>query len=304
MRKLLAVAVPAALAIVAAVLVSNAFQRRGESAEARLERARLRREFAERAALAVGIPADRAAEWQGETTALLRWWFDELSAVRNRHPGEPRRPNGVEAAREERKGKLSEKERATLEEFQRYADERVALLRDGRYAALRSASDGGVRLDLLRVEPGASPEGGAPALRIDFALWGVPRYVERERQGERTASRTVVPVVFKQISFRFLDAKGKPYGEMNGPGEPYLKLADPERFTDELPPELLFGTWWVELFPREAVTAELEVGLGARGASGTERPIALKASLPVADAWKLPPGTAYQGEIRVEPAAR
>lgn len=297
-KKLLAIALPAGLAIAAAVLVMNAFRSRSEAAEAALERARLKRDFVERAALAQGVPAEPPGPWQDEVQALTRWYFDELTAIRNRHPGEPPRQSGA-AAEEDRK--LSAKDRATLAEFQKYADDRFALLREGRYAAPWSASGGGLRLDVLDVKPGPNPDGGAPALRIDFALWGAPRYLERVREGGKTSIRSVVPVAFRRLAFRFLDAKGKLYGEMSGGGEPYLRV-DFERFVDDFPPGVLFGTWWVDLFPREASTVELELELAARGASGADRPVVLGVKAPVPDEWKLPPGAAFQAEERQAPA--
>ena len=298
MKKLLTVALPAALAIAAAVLVMNAFRSRADAAEAALERARLKRDFVERAALAEGIPADQPAAWRDEVLAITRWYFDELTEIRNRHPGAASRPAG-DAAEDHRK--LSAKDRATLEEFQKYADGRYALLREGRYAAPWSAASGGLRLDVLDVKPAPSPEGSGPALRIDFALWGAPRYLERVRDGGKTTIESVVPVNLRQLAFRFYDDKGKLYGEMNGGGEPYLRV-DFERFVSDFPPGVIFGTWWVDLFPREASTVEIELDAAVRGASGTERPVVLGVKAPVADEWKLPPGTAFQAQERVAPA--
>ncbi len=305
MKKLLLVALPAGLAILAAVLALGALRERREAYDALSERSRLKRDFAERAGLARGMPPERAAEWRDEVVALSRWYFDELGAIRNRHPREPARPAPQDAAAE-RKGKApSDQDRAVAKEFRAYADARLALLREGRYAPVASAVDQGLRLDVVEIAPGTPPEGGAPGLRIDFALWGAPRYLEREREKERTTTRSVVPVAFRRIAFTFLDANGKPYGEMNGPGEPYLKLADPERWSDDFPPGVLFGTWWVDLFPREAAKVEIAVEVAARGASGAERPIALKVSAPVPDAWKIPPGATYQAEVReAAPAAK
>jgi hypothetical protein len=298
MKKLLLVALPAGLLILAAVQVLGAFRERRDAYDALEERSRLKRDFAERSALGRGIPADRPAEWRDEVAALSRWYFDELVAIRNRHPGEPVRPVGLEAATAEGKKKPSEAQLATVKEFQAYADGRLAVLREARYAPVASAVEQGVRLDLLAVEPGPAPEGGGPGLRIDFALWGAPRFAQRERERDRIVTRSVVPVVFRRIAFRFLDEKGKQYGEMTGPGEPYMKLVDPERWSDDFPPGVLFGTWWVDLFPREAVTVELEVENAGRGASGMERPLLFKLVLPVPDAWKIPPGAAYEAQVR------
>jgi hypothetical protein len=297
MRKLFLVALPIGIAVAIATSLLSSGRERAAAADAKLERARLKRDFSERAGMTRGLAADRLPEWRDEVQALSRWYFDELGAIRNRHPGEPPRPTAVEVAREDKKAP-SEKELAQLKDFQAYADGRLAILREQRYAPVASALADGLRLDLIEVAPGPSPEGGAPALKLEAALWGAPRVVERDRSGEKIVTRTVVPVAFKRIAFRFLDAGGKPYGEMSGGGEPYQKLVDPERFQDDFPPGMLFGTWWVELFPREAATVELELAADLRGSAGTARPVVFTYKLPVPEAWKLPPGAVYQAETR------
>ncbi|HET6412748.1 MAG TPA: hypothetical protein VFG53_11860 [Anaeromyxobacter sp.] len=303
MRKVFAVALPLGLALLAGILLSSSFRARDEAAEARSERARLKREFDERVALLRALPPEAAREWRDEVNVLLRGYLEGLSEIRNRYPRAPVPPSALEATAAERKGALPEKERAALEDFQKYTDSRLALLSGGAYAPLASVPGGGFRLDVLSVEPGASPAGG-PGLRIDFALWGAPRLVERERSGSRTVSRTSVPVVMKSLQFRFLDASRKIYGEMSGSGEPYQKLVDPERFAPEFPPGVLFGTWWVELLPREAATTELKLDLDVRQPSGAASPVSLGLELPVREPWRIPPGTKYQAEVReAAPAA-
>lgn len=302
MRKVLLVALPLGLALLGGVMLSSAFRTRDEAADARAERLRLKREFDERAALLRALPAEAAPEWREEANALLRGFFQGLSELRNRYPRAPAPPSALEAAEADRKGELPAKDREVIEDFQKYADARVALLKDGAYAPLASTPGGGLRLDVLAIEPGASPA-GAPGLRIDFALWGAPRLVERERTGSRTVSKTSVPLALKGLQFRFLDGGGKVYGEMNGPGEPYQKLVDPERFVPDFPPGILMGTWWVELLPREAVTTELRLDLDVRHPSGAARPVSLLVQLPVQERWRIPPGTSYQAEVREAPPA-
>jgi len=304
MRKLLVVALPVGLAVLAAILFFTTSRSQADSTEARLERARLKRDFGERAQASRAIPADLLPEWQAEVAALSRWYFDELTAIRNRHPGEPQRPTALRAAEDEKKGKLKKEEREAIADFQAYADSRLRILREARYAPVASAFAEGLRLDLLAIEPGAAPGAGGPGLRIDFALWGAPRYIERERASDRTVTRNVVPITFKRIALGFLDGSGKLYGEMTGAGEPYQKLLDPERFADDFPPGVLFGTWWVELFPREAATADLELAADFRAASGAVRPLAFRARLPVPETWKLPPGATFQAEAREAAPAR
>jgi hypothetical protein len=297
MKKLLGVAVPAVLAVLAlSVLLSSARTREQADGAAR-ERARVKREFVERSALARTLdPADPAA-WQGEVKALSRLYLGQLAEVRTRFPDAPPAPSALEAARAERGDKLSPKDKDAIGDFEKYAQGRFALLRDGTYAPAASAVDQGLRLDLVAIETGASPAGG-PGLRIDFALWGAPRLLERETAGKgEIVTRTVLPVTLRGMTFKFLDATGAHQGGMEGPGEPYQKLVDPERFVDDFPPGVLFGTWWIELLPREAVTLEATVDADVRGAAGS-RPARFAFKLPVPEGWKIPPGTTYQATVR------
>jgi hypothetical protein len=299
MKRLLLVALPAGLAMLGAIFLLNAWRARGDAYEARLERARLKREFAERSALARALPAQPIDEWRAESAALVRWYVEGLAAIRNRHPGEPPRPSALAAAEEERK--VAEKDRATIKDFQKFADERFELLRGARYAPLASAVAEGLRLDLLAVQPGPSPDGGGPGLRVDFALWGAPRLLEREAAGEKSTTRTVVPVALRQLSIRLLDEKGGLFGGMAGGGEPHQKLADGERFVEDFPPSILFGTYWLELLPREPRSLEFELAVSIRGAGGRERPALLTAALPIEEGWRLPPGVDFKGEVREGP---
>jgi hypothetical protein len=298
MKRLLLVALPAGLILLASVFLLQAWRARGEGYEARLERARVKREFVERSALARAMPAQPPEPWRAEAGALLRQYLEAVAAVRNRFPGEPARPAAVAAAAEEKKGKLADKDRAAIAEFQQYADGRAALVKGGRYAPVASAVAEGLRLDLLAVEAGPNPDGGGPGLRVDFALWGVPRTLEREGAGEKTTSRTVLGVSLRQLAIRLLDGKGQLFGGMQGGGEPAIKLADPDRFTDDLPPSILFGTWWLELLPRPPVRLELELTAAVRGAAGQDRPAVFTVALPIDEAWRLPAGAEFKAEVR------
>lgn len=297
MKKVLAVALPAALAVLALATFLTASRTREQTEGAARERARLKREFVERAALARGLdPADPAA-WQAEVKALSRWYLGQVADVRARFPGAPPAPPALDAAKAERGDKLTDKERDAIADFEKYAQGRFALLQGGTYAPAASAVDQGLRLDLVAIETGASPAGG-PGLRVDFALWGAPRLLEREAAGKgETVTRTVLPVTLRGLDLKFLDAAGAHQGGMEGPAEPYQKLVDPERFVEDFPPGVLFGTWWLDLLPREAVTLEMAIDADVRGAAGA-RPARFPFKLPVPEAWKIPPGTSYQATVR------
>jgi hypothetical protein len=64
MKKLLFVAVPAGLAVLAIAFLLSGSRERADAYEARLERARLKRDFSERAGAARTVPADRFPEWR------------------------------------------------------------------------------------------------------------------------------------------------------------------------------------------------------------------------------------------------
>jgi hypothetical protein len=298
MKRLLFVALPAGLVLLAALFFLDAWRARTESFEARLERARLKREFVEKSAVARAMAVQPPEPWQAESAALLRQYLEATAGLRNRFPREPLRLGAVAAATDEKKGKLPDKDRATITEFQQYADGRVALVKSGRYAPLASAVSEGLRLDILSAQSGPNPDGSGPGLRVDFALWGVPRSLEREGSGEKTTSRTVLGVTLRQLAIRLLDAKGQLFGGMQGGGEPAIKLADPDRFTDDLPPSVLFGTWWLELLPRPPTSLELELTAAVRGAAGHDRPAVFTVALPIDEAWRLPAGMEFKAEVR------
>ncbi len=298
MKPVVRVVVLAVAALTAGVLLVNAWRSRVQGDEARLARAELKRQFLERGAVSRQLGSDRKKDWQDEVRALTRWYFDELVSIHNRHPGEKRRTPATEEKKEK-----DPKRREELREWQHYAAERLALLRDGKYEPLWSAADQGMHLDLLSVGPGKNPASGEPGLRIDFALWGVTRRVDRETASgtSRSTTRVTVPVAFRELSLQLLDAQGKPYGGMVGSGEPYQKIADPERFEEDFPPGVLFGTWWIDRFPREAVRATLSVAVEAHGASGANLTANYRLDLPVSDEWKIAPGETFKAEAREAP---
>src|SRR5574337_792858 len=277
MSSVVRVTAPLVVGAAAAVVLFATWRSRSDAAEARLERAGLKREFLERGSVSRQVAPDKPKEWRDESRALLRWYFDELALWRNRHPAVAR------AAEAPRPGKGKDKGKE-----------------DGEARAAWSLADRGLRLDGLAFAPDKNPEGGGRSLRIDFALWGAPRRVEKETApgSTRTVTKVVVPVAFRQLAFQFLDDKGKPYGEMTGAGEPYMKLADPERFSEDFPPGVLFGTWYVDLFPREAAKVVFTLGVEARGQSGADVSASYKLEVPVNDAWKIGQGEAYQAETR------
>jgi hypothetical protein len=286
------VLLPFVLAGIVIVFGISQYAARGAAETFRLEREALRREAVERAAVARGVGGPQGVE---EARAVVRWWQDSMASLRNRYPKQAAVPEQAGAA-----GKDKDKD-AAAEAWRRYTQDRLEALRTG-YAPALSAVDQGLRLDVLAVRSGEHPETHERAIRIDFALWGAPRRIERESgPSERPAARVSVPIAFRQLAFRFVDAAGKTYGEMSGSGEPYLLLKDPERFSGELQPGIALGTWWVDPFPRESARVEVSVGLQVQGMTSAALSPAFRWELPVAEEWKLHPGEAFRAETREAP---
>jgi len=299
MRPALKVLVTAVVALAIGAWAFGAWRRASQVADARLARERLKREFLERSAAARQIPPEQSREWRTEVRALTQWYGEEVRALRDRYPDTLSAP--VEAARAARE-REKDKDGARAE-WRRWAEDRVRLRMEGRSEPLASASDRGLHLDLLSVEPAANPAGGARALRVDFALWGAPRRTDREvpPAGGRATVHTTVALAFKQLAVQMLDDKGRPCAEMSGPGEPYQKLADPERFVEEFPPGILFGSWYLDALPREASRIVLGLSAESRGLAGAAPAASFRFDLPVAEAWRLPPGEPFQAETREAP---
>jgi len=295
-----ALRLPLAIAVlfVLAVVAYNSYRAQVETDAALIERVKLKREFVERSSVGRAMPAARQKEWADEAHTLLRWYFDELGAIRNRHPGEKR----VEAPQVD-PSKLKDADRAARQEFVTFTTQQFAALREGKYEPLFAGADQGLHLDILTFGPSQNPGGGDRSLKIDFMLWGAPRRVERESagSGNRAPPKVVVPLVFKDLAFKFFDAEGKFYGGMNGSGEPYLKVADPEHFLEEFPPSLIPGTWYLDLFPPQAAKVEITLVLEVRGVAGGDVVANYKWELPVREEWKLRPGEAYKAEVRQSP---
>ena len=142
MRKLLLVALPLGLALLAGVMLSNHLQTRDDAAESSAERLRLKREFDERAALVRALPPQAGQEWRDEVNVLLRGYFQAVSEIRNRYPRAPSALSALETAEAEKKGKLADKDRAIIEDFQQYADSRLALLSRRRLRPRRLGAGG------------------------------------------------------------------------------------------------------------------------------------------------------------------
>jgi hypothetical protein len=109
-----------------------------------------------------------------------------------------------------------------------------------------------------------------------------------------TTRRTEVSAVVQSISFDLFDNKDKKYGGMNL-GEPNTKVADPDRYFDLFPANVVLGTFWLDIVPHEAQKAKLAVSASTRTVQGHELNARFEWDLPLKDDWKLAEGQKWEG---------
>ena len=253
-------ALPALFVAALALLGARAWNDQADAAGQKLAMEHARHQFSQRAAV-VRAAAD-TAHYRDDQRALLRSWFADLAEIGNRYPalrgaGAPFVPPPPRV----RGGNLSD--------WQELSDAQVGAWREGKLDLIDSAQSQGLRIDLLRV---AKVEGTKPHLAVDVAVWGAPEETQvDEPEAGKQVQRVTVPLLFKALSLRFLDAKGAVLARLDGGGEPALRLDMPERLTADAPPGLVLGRYELPLFPGDAAEVEWTLAAQVRPVSGDTR---------------------------------
>lgn len=294
----------AVVVVVAGIFMVSNYSGKMDAYEFQSEVQRLKQEFIERGSFARHLGEGRSKDWRDESRALIRWYFDELNGAYNRHPDQRKRVTGLEALkRDKEKGKIKDADWSSYEEWYKLTEQAFTTLKDGKYDFVFGGSAEGLRLDVMSVTGATNPTTKEKALKVDFAVWGAPRRIEKEQVSgsSKIVTRIIVPITFKQIGFRFIDDKGSIAAEMSGGAEPYQKIQDPERWVEDFPPGILFGTWYFDVFPHEAVKAEVNLEIDGRGQAGSDIPANFKWELPLKDDWKLREGEVFKAETMEMP---
>jgi hypothetical protein len=268
-------ALPVLFAAGLALLAARAWTDRADAAARSLLLEHARHQFAQRAAVARTAPSAEA--WRADLRALLRGWFAEQANIGNRFPLLRGQPAPFVPP--------PPKVRGDAREFEDLAKRQIGAWREGRIDLVETSYAQGLRIDLLRVakEPQSR-------LAVDVAVWGAPEEFETEEIGEfgKQLQRTMVPVVFKGLSLRFLDATGRIVARLEASGEPALRLDVPERLVADAPPGLILARYEPAQFPPGVDQIEWTLAVQVRSASGEAR---------LAQAiWKTKPDPAWVGE--------
>ena len=286
--RLFKIALPCLFAAGLALFAARAFTDRTDKLDRALAVEHARGHFAQEAALVRAAP--NADAYHAELRALLAGWFAQQSALGNRWPLLRHEPAPFVPPPPHAKN-------GSLHEWQELADATVGAWREGRLDLYQTATDAGLRLDLLKV---ARTPGKAAHLAVDVAVWGAPEEFESDDADAsgKASQRALVPLSFRGLSLRFYDSDGRLIAEMPGQGEPALRLDLPERLVHDAPPGLVLGRYEPALFPREAAEAEWTLAVQLRTPSGELRAAQGVWRAKVDPAWTIAAGESWGGADR------
>ncbi len=265
--------------------------------------ARLRGDYLERAAWLHSVPDQKA--YIDENQNFLRWYFKEVTGHLNRHGGDrdfkeylkeldARAGKGREDPKADEKKAVYEYTRAVFESFKK-----------GDYAPWWSATDKGIRLDIVSADP--MRVDGEEKIHMPVVVWGLPR---EERVSDKNIRTVSVNASFK-FNWKLFDEKGKLLGEMPGEGGPDSRVDWPERYIRFFPPQVVIGHYDIDKLPAEVKKVEIEWTISARAVTGGDIYATYKWAGEPPASWMLGSGETWKGaqesvrpEEEIDPSKR
>jgi hypothetical protein len=159
----------------------------------------------------------------------------------------------------------------------------------GKYVPVFSATDKGMRLDVVGADVSAA--GGKPHVRLPLVLWGAQRYTKED---ERTGKKRVMTSADISANFRLLDSSGKLVAEMTA-GSPGMKNDFPERLIAEFPPQVVLAQYEFERVPAGVAQMEATFSVRSHAPSGGDANATYTWRTSVPEEWRLGPGETWEG---------
>lgn len=268
-----------------------------KTAEAQKEQAmlKLRADYLERVAWLRNVPDEKA--YKDEISTMLRWYFKEVTDLLNKYGGNRKFDDYLEEldARSKRSQKVEEyaspgkDKNDEKKAYYEYTKNVFDLMKGGSYSPYWTATDQGVRFDLLSAD--TIQEGGETKIHMPIVVWGLPR---EERTDDKNVHRVTCNASFR-FNWKLFDEKGKLLGEMPGEGGPDNRVDYPERFIKFFPPVTLLGHYDIEKLPAEVKNVEITFTISARSPTGGDMNLNYVWKLEPPAAWKLGTGEAWKG---------
>ncbi|HEY0095096.1 MAG TPA: hypothetical protein VGB96_12255, partial [Archangium sp.] len=171
--------------------------------------------------------------------------------------------------------------------FYEYTRQVFDQMREGKYTPMWTATDKGMRLDVVSADVVKVLD--KPQVRLRLALWGA----QREERTDGKVKKMVTSASFK-TQWKLTDERGKLLGEMSAE-DPSMKVDFPERFIAEFPPQMVLGHYDMDLVPNEVKKMEITFNVSSRASSGGDVAATYLWKLDVPQEWRLGAGEKWEG---------
>jgi hypothetical protein len=263
---------------------------------------RIRADYHERVGWHRVNPDEKA--YRDEVTTFFRWYFKEVNEHQNRFGGNKEFDEYLDEldARAGKGGKGAdriEEKKQTYEYVKKVFDQ----MKSGNYSPTYTATDKGIRLDILSTDPVMS--GGEEKIRYQLVIWGIPKEM---REDDRKVKSVKANAGF-DITWKMYGEGGRLLGEMNLNGDPASKIEWPERYNKWFPPGFVLGHYDVDKmlaeFPPDKEKkdkgpvplkyVEILFHISSRSQTGGSIDARYTWKLDVPAEWKLKPGSEWKG---------
>lgn len=282
------------IVLIAGVLLASVMSYRTASGKAReaqreADAQRIQSEYLERVGWMRANPNE--ATYREELKPFFKAYFDQVDEHLTRFGGNKKFDTYLEEL--EKRAEAGKDERADDKKaFFEYTRKTFDRLREGKYSPVWTATDKGMRLDVMSSD--VVMVMGKPQVRLQMALWGAQRMLKDEGKVRKMLTSASFNTVWK-----LTDAKGKLLGEMRG-GDPSMKVDFPERYIAQFPPQMVLGHYDLDLMPNEVAKMEMTISVSSRASSGGDATANYVWKLDVPSEWKLGAGETWEGATQEE----
>jgi hypothetical protein len=268
--------------ISAAVMLQRSAKERTLEAQREADIARIQKDYLERVGWMRTNPDETS--YRNELAPFFKAYFTQVSEHQDRY----NLSKEFDAYLTELEQRGADDARANdRKAYYEYTRKVFDQMREGRYRPLWTATDKGMRLDILSND--VVMVMNKPQLRMQVALWGA----QRELREDGRVKKMLTSASFNAM-WKLTDAKGRLVGEMTGT-DPSMKIDHPERFISEFPPQMVLGHYDLDPLPAEVKTMELTLKVSSRSSSGGEVASTYVWKTEVPADWKLREGEAWEG---------
>ncbi|MFP2930727.1 hypothetical protein ACLESO_37125 [Pyxidicoccus sp. 3LG] len=289
MKRYFGVIVIIAGVLLAAVMSYRTASARAREAEREADAQRIQAEYLERVGWIRSNPND--ATYRDELKPFFKTYFEQVDDHLSRFGGNKQFDGYLQEL--EKRAETGKDERAgDRKAFYEYTRKTFDSLREGRYSPVWTATDKGMRLDVMSSD--VVMVMGKPQVRLQLVLWGAQRVLKDEGKVRKMLTSATFDTVWK-----LTDAKGKLLGEMRG-SDPSMKVDHPERFVAQFPPQMVLGHYDLDLMPNEVAKLEMTINVSSRSSSGGDATATYVWKLDVPSEWKLGAGESWEGATQEE----